>query len=256
MTEEAIKNLNIPRNKIAGIGVAAPGKVHVEDGVIVFYPRINGMVNYPIKSILESKLKLNVVVHNNCSVITSSVYHHTSIDCGDAMFAYLIRGGVNGALVTKDGIFTSSDGTTLEAGHIPVDVNGPECSCGLNGCLQAFLYQLDNEYTGKPFLSHDIFESIKNINVEKSKNIICKAAYYMFSSMKLIQRSFSPQSFLIICPSLTLAESIAFEIRKLYEISVDHFQSVKPKVFAVAYDNDLALIGASDLVLNQYFRQG
>ncbi len=71
--------------------------------------------------------------------------------------------------------------------------------------------------------------------------------------MKTVQRFISPDSFLIIGPSQFVAESIASEVRQLYKTSKDYFQSWKPNVFSMVYDNAMAEAGASDLVLDAYF---
>jgi hypothetical protein len=75
----------------------------------------------------------------------------------------------------------------------------------------------------------------------------------MYSGMKTIQRSLSPDSFLIICPSILVAETLASKIRELYRGARDYFQNRIPSVFAMAYDNVIAQAGASDLVIDAFF---
>lgn len=252
LTQKAISELGIPDEKIAGIGIAAPGKVNVATGSIVYYPRISGMENYPLKEAVEKRLGYRVLVHNNCSALAYSVYRYGDKDPGKSMFAFLVRGGVNGAMVSENGIYTTADGTSLEAGHIPVNYDGPKCSCGLKGCLQAYMLELDAGLSDGSSNSV-LFASITDIKDAKADAVLEKAAFYMFTSMKTIQRALSPDSFLIICPSIFVAETIASKIRKLYKSSEDYFQNRKPSVFAMAYDNVLAQAGASDLVLDEFF---
>ena len=252
LTKKAVAELHLPQDKIAGIGIAAPGKINVATGTIVYYPRIKGMENYPLREIVEKKLGYRVLVHNNCSALVSSVYRYGDNDPGKALFAFLVRGGVNGAMVSENGIYTSADGTSLEAGHIPVSFDGPLCSCGLKGCLQAFMTELNAQLDGSNANSV-LFASITDINESKADRILDKAAFYMYSGMKTIQRSLSPDSFLIICPSIFVAEALASKIRKLYNKGTDYFQNRIPNVFAMAYDNVMAQAGASDLVLDEFF---
>ena len=252
LVRKAVSELDLPDEKIAGIGIAAPGKVNVTTGTIVYYPKIRGMENYPLRDAVEKELGYRVLVHNNCSALASSVYRYGDKDPGKAMFAFLVRGGVNGAMVSENGIYTTADGTSLEAGHIPVSFDGPVCSCGLKGCLQAYMLELDAR------LSNDsqnsvLFETIEDTTDSKADAVLEKAAFYMYSGMKTIQRSLSPDSFLIISPSIAVAESLAAKIRDLYLNATDYFQNRIPSVFAMAYDNVMAQAGASDLVLDEFF---
>ena len=252
LVRKAVSELDLPDKKIAGIGIAAPGKVNVTTGTIVYYPKIRGMENYPLRDAVENELGYRVLVHNNCSALASSVYRYGDKDPGKAMFAFLVRGGVNGAMVSENGIYTTADGTSLEAGHIPVSFDGPVCSCGLKGCLQAYMLELDARL-GSTGENSVLFETIEDINDPKYAAVLDKAAFYMYSGMKTIQRSLSPDSFLIISPSLSVAESLASRIRDLYLNAKDYFQNRIPSVFAMAYDNVMAQAGASDLVLDEFF---
>ena len=252
LVQNAITELNIPRYKITGIGIAAPGEINVANGTIVYYPRIRGMEDYPLKENIERRLDLRVIVHNNCGALAYSVYRYGEKNTGKAMFAFLIRGGVNGAMVSESGIYTTADGTTLEAGHIPLNYEGPVCTCGMRGCLQAYLMELDAQF-GENKSNSILFESFLDIKDEKTAQALKKAAFYIYTCMKTVQRFISPDSFLIIGPSQFVSESIASEVRQLYKTSKDYFQSWKPNVFSMVYDNAMAEAGASDLVLDAYF---
>ena len=252
LVQNAITELNIPKSKIAGIGIAAPGEVNVTSGTIVYYPRIQSMENYPLKEKIEKRMGLRVIVHNNCGALAYSVYRYGEKNTGKAMFAFLIRGGVNGAMVSENGIYTTADGTTLEAGHIPLNYEGPVCSCGMRGCLQAYLMELDAT-SGNNKQNSIMFESLSDINDKKTAQTLKKAAFYIYTCMKTAQRFISPDSFLIIGPSQFVADRISSEVTELYNTSKDYFQSWKPNVFSMVYDNVMAQSGASDLVLDAYF---
>ncbi|MBP5161738.1 MAG: ROK family transcriptional regulator [Spirochaetales bacterium] len=252
LVQDAISELGIPRHKIAGIGIAAPGKINVHTGTIIFYPRIRDMENYPLKANIEKRLDLKVMVHNNCGALSYSVYRYGGKNPGKAMFAFLLRGGVNGALVSDNGIYTTADGTTMEAGHILVNFDGPRCNCGMRGCLQAYLLEL-NAQINKDKSNSLLFESLSDINDEKTAETLKKAAFYIYTCMKTVQRFMSPDSFLIIGPSQFVADAIASEVRNLFRTIKDHFQNSEPDVYSIVYDNVTAQAGASDLVLDAFF---
>ncbi|MBO4424466.1 MAG: ROK family protein, partial [Spirochaetales bacterium] len=140
----------------------------------------------------------------------------------------------------------------LEAGHIPLNYEGPVCSCGMRGCLQAYLMELDAP-SGNNKQNSIMFESLSDINDKKTAQTLKKAAFYIYTCMKTVQRFISPDSFLIVGPSKFVADRISSEVTELYNTSKDYFQNWKPNVFSMVYDNVMAQSGASDLVLDAYF---
>lgn len=252
MVKDSLVRLSIPRNKLLGIGVAAPGQVDLENQLVMYYPRISGMKSFPIVKVLEERLQMPVLLHNNCSAIAFSEYRYGGFDNKGSMFTFLLRSGVNGAFVHDDRIFLSSRGTTLETGHIPINFDGPRCACGSRGCLQAYLQDLD---PGSPQSRLALFEGLDEplkAGDPKARRTIERAAGYLLIAMKSIIRFLSPRSFLFVGCSDTVSNAIADEVRRLF-VEPDAFDADIPCIYANAYDPLFAQKGASDLVLAAFF---
>lgn len=255
MVNSAIELLDLPREKVIGIGVAAPGKVNVATGRVVFYNRIPGMQDFPLKEMLEKKLGIEVILHNNCSAIAYNVYKYRNPESCESLFSFLIRSGVNGALVSNGHIYVTSDHTTMEAGHMPINFEGPECSCGIHGCLQTYIFELDKEYSASSdnlSLFANLEEPLKKGDA-KAQQIIEKAAFYLYTGMKSIVRFLAPEAFMLIGTNKTVSEALCESVRGLFAREQDNFLPTKPQIYSLVYDNLLAQQGASDLVLNQFF---
>jgi predicted NBD/HSP70 family sugar kinase len=250
--ELLIMKLNIPKSKILGLGVAAPGQVDLNKQIILYYAPIKNMKNYPIVQLLHERLAVDIVLHNNCSALALGEYRYGGIDHNGSMFTFLIRSGVNGAFVYDDKIYVNSKNQTIETGHIPISLDGPHCSCGGKGCLQSFIQKLDY---GTIKSGNVLFESF-DIMLEKEDphaiKAIEQAAAYLVIAIRTIMRLFSPQSFLLIACSTVVADALAREVKKLLE--PDAFESITPQIFATAYDPFIAPKGASDLVINKFFQ--
>jgi predicted NBD/HSP70 family sugar kinase len=251
MVDMAIEKTGIKKEKIIGLGVAAPGKVSVSDGKVIYYGKIAGLENYPLKDVLEERTGLKVLVHNNCSAIAYSLYNSRSKASSSSLFTFLLRSGVNGSLVNENGIFLSADNTTLEAGHLIVKPNGVKCSCGMCGCLQAQLMELDKGHGDSESSFKSIFDNIPS--GEEGDSIIREAADYLFIAVKDIQRFSAPDSFLIICSSAFVAERIATCLRGRLAKEKDFFAQKDPSIIGMGYDTSLALRGATELVFADFF---
>lgn len=248
-----IFELAIPRSKILGIGVAAPGQVDLKKNTVGYYAPIKGMKNYPIVQVLEEGLELDIVLHNNCSALALGEYRYGGFDHKGSMFTFLVRSGVNGAFVHDDIIYTNSKDMTIETGHIPINFDGPRCSCGSRGCLQAYIQDLDYDSVQSGEVLFKDLDSLLMKNDPLTKRIIERAAGYLVITMKTIMRFFSPQSFLFIVCSSVVADAISMEVKRLMS-EPDGFEPVVPIIYATAYDPFMAPKGASDLVLNKYFK--
>ena len=253
MVNKTLENLNIDRNKVAGMAVAAPGQVDLVAQRVINYSRIQGMRDIPLAEILQNKLDFLVIIHNNCSVIAFSEYKYGGYDHGGSLFTFLLRFGVNGSFVDEQGIHTTKRGITTETGHVPVDSSGPACSCGLNGCLESKLRALDTTNAQKQGLLFQGLEAQLAAGEKKAEQTAVKAADYLFIVSKGMMRIFAPQSFLILGNGELVARKIAENLQKRWTEESDIFVSTPPKIFNGAYNTEITQRGASDLVIANYF---
>jgi len=251
--KDIIQKLSIPKEKLLGMGVAAPGQVDLTNNTVAYYPRINGMKNLPIVELLQRELAIPVILHNNCSALAFSEYRYGDFDHKGSMFTFLLRTGVNGAFVHDDAIYVDSKSMTIETGHIPINFDGPRCSCGSRGCLQAFLQDLDpDSFDDRLSLFEGLDEKLKAGDAHALRTIE-RAAGYLVIAMKIIMRLLAPQSFLFVGCSVTVSEAICKQVKHLMA-EPDAFDTVLPQVFSTVYDPLVAQRGASDLVLVDFFK--
>jgi predicted NBD/HSP70 family sugar kinase len=251
LTNEALDSLGIDRKKVVGIGIASPGQVDVVKRRVVNYLRIQGMRDIALADELEARLGLTVLLHNNCSVMALSEYHHGGYDHQGSLFTFLLRSGVNGAFVDQRGIYTTSHGITLESGHVPIDAHSAPCTCGLGGCLESHLLALDTANTGGPLFS-GLEERLAHQDPE-AEAVIAQAADYLFMVTKSIMRFFTPRSFLILANGEMVSRQMAENIRECWVREPDAFVSEPPRVFGHGYNPLVSQRGASELVLSYYF---
>ena len=256
LVNEALSGFKIPKELVPGIGVAAPGQVDIASRRVINYARITGMNDYPLAEELEKRLGIKIIIHNNCSAIALSEYRYGGYEHQGSMFTFLLRSGVGGAFVDEQGIYTT-EFKTLEPGHMSINHEGPVCYCGVRGCLQAYLMELDSYYyeqEGK-LLFNALEKQLANHN-EKAEIIIHKAADYLFVAMKNIIRFLSPRSFLILSNGELISHHIAEHIKQLWANEPDAFMPTAPLIFSSTCNPLVSQRGASDLVISYYFSKG
>jgi glucokinase len=117
------------------IGVGIPGAVDSETGRVAHAVNL-GLDGLELGTELEARLGVLVRVENDVNAAAVGAFH--LLRKQDALsMAYLNLGtGLAAGLVLNGQLWRGSRGTAGEIGHIPVDPNGPLCSCGQRGCLE------------------------------------------------------------------------------------------------------------------------
>ncbi len=138
---------------------------------------------------------------------------------------------MNGAFVHDDEIYVNTQNQTIECGHIPIDSDGPRCSCGSRGCLQAYLQDLDpNSVELRLALFEGLDEKLQEGDAA-AKRTIERAAGYLVIAMKVLTRLLAPKSFLFVGCCETVAQALCEQVEHLMS-EPDAFCCEKPRIFA------------------------
>jgi predicted NBD/HSP70 family sugar kinase len=124
--------------RVLGVGVGVPGSVDRQDSGIVESPQL-GWTRVPLGESLRRELDLPVLVENNVSALAMAERLHGVGRRHDSFLVVTIGTGVGAALVADGVVLRGATGGAGELGHTPVLENGPRCSCGNQGCLEAIV---------------------------------------------------------------------------------------------------------------------
>jgi glucokinase len=122
------------------IGVGIPGAVDSDTGRVAHAVNL-GLENLELGRGLNEQFGIPVRVENDVNAAAFGAYHLLSRQragtvqrSGADSMAYLNLGtGLAAGLVLDGRLWRGSRGTAGEIGHIPVDPNGPLCTCGQSG---------------------------------------------------------------------------------------------------------------------------
>lgn len=152
-----------PSKNILGIGLGVHGLVQSEKGIALYAPNLN-WENVPVKNFLQEKLNLPVFIDNDVRTMTlGESWFGVAQDISNFILIY-IGYGVGGSIVIDNHLFRGINEGAGEIGHTTIDPNGPQCSCGNFGCLQA----LASEHA----IVKKIVELLKNGRSSSIKDII------------------------------------------------------------------------------------
>lgn len=131
-----VKDSGIPESEFSSIGLGIPGASDQKEGKIVHCTNIN-LDNAPIADEIHKHLDLPVFLDNDANVAALAEYyaHGGDMSC---FIAVTLGTGVGGGIILGGKIFSGFNGIGAELGHIIINEDGKKCSCGTNGCLEAY----------------------------------------------------------------------------------------------------------------------
>lgn len=120
------------------VGVASPGPLNPRTGVVHYTPNLPGWRDVEFVAQLEGHLNRRVALANdgNCATLGEMRFGRAQ---GVNNLVYLALGtGIGGGVVTEGVLIDGKNGLGAEIGHTLVAIDGPRCTCGSIGCLEAF----------------------------------------------------------------------------------------------------------------------
>jgi predicted NBD/HSP70 family sugar kinase len=137
--EGLIAGAGIDRDRVLGVGIAAPGPIDVEAGVVLDPPHLPGWHDVPLRDAVAERTGLLAVLDKDViAAACAHLWHHDGRHASDFVFFYLGT-GVAVSTVLRDEVVRGVSGNAGESGHLIADPDGALCWCGRRGCLGAVL---------------------------------------------------------------------------------------------------------------------
>ena len=134
---EVVDALRARTGEVEGVGVGVPGLVDRE-GVLRFAPNLALDESLPLRSLLEGRLGVPVVVENDA---TSAAWGERELGAAgglDEVLLVTLGTGIGGGIVSQGRVHRGAHGYAGEIGHMVVDPDGPSCPCGRRGCWERY----------------------------------------------------------------------------------------------------------------------
>lgn len=123
---------------LLGIGVGVPGTVDSQGSGVVDSVQL-GWNQVPLGATIRREFALPVLVENNVNALAMAERLYGVGRLHENFLVITIGTGVGAGIVVDGGVLRGSSGGAGEVGHIPIGEDGPLCSCGNHGCLEAYI---------------------------------------------------------------------------------------------------------------------
>jgi glucokinase len=135
--QDAVDEADLSMKQVAAVGIGAPGAVDFGSGTVIFAPNLEGWKDVALKKELEKQLGVPVFVENDANIAVLGVHVAELKAKPKNVVGIFVGTGIGGGLILNGELFSGSNHTAGEIGHMVVDINGPKCGCGNKGCIEA-----------------------------------------------------------------------------------------------------------------------
>lgn len=141
---EKVLDGNSEMSNCEGIGIVVPGMLDQKSGVVLNAPTL-GWRDVNLLAPLQKEFDgVKVYLENSgkaCALSQTWTTRGDYSDVNDIVFVS-VSDGVGVGVVINGELLRGKHNTAGEFGHVPLSIDGPPCSCGANGCWEAYISNL------------------------------------------------------------------------------------------------------------------
>ncbi|MEH7234957.1 ROK family protein [Bacillus sp. JJ1562] len=125
--------------RLVGIGIGTAGQIDFEKGkVLSGTANIKDWNDVALRDILSKKTNLPIYIENDVNVLALAEQQFGAGRNVENLICLALGTGVGGGVITGGKLLRGAWGGGAELGHITVDMNGPLCNCGFQGCVEVY----------------------------------------------------------------------------------------------------------------------
>ncbi|MGB6432170.1 MAG: ROK family transcriptional regulator [Candidatus Acidiferrales bacterium] len=123
-----------------GIGISLPGRFDEATQRVVFAPNLKWRA-FDFKGAIESATGMSVELENAANACVLAEAWFGQAESVRDLVVVTISEGVGTGVFTNGQLARGLNGMSGEFGHVPLDPNGPLCTCGGRGCWEVYASQ-------------------------------------------------------------------------------------------------------------------
>ncbi|CEG27857.1 ROK family glucokinase [Bacillus sp. B-jedd] len=255
------------KDKLAGIGMGAPGPVNYSTGVLYNTVNLGFRDNYPLKDILEVETNLPAAIDNDANCAALGEMWKGAGEGAKDLVCVTLGTGVGGGVIANGHMVQGVSGAAGEIGHISaIPVGGAQCNCGKTGCLETIasatgVVRLAMEEISKDGSSEigrifaakglvtakDVFECAKNGDASALK-VIEEVAFHLGLTLANIANTLNPEKIVLGGGVSKAGDFLVDRVRGQFERFAFSRVRETTKIALATLGNAAGVIGAAWLV--------
>lgn len=263
---QAIANANLSVDDIEWVGIGTPGIANSKDGIIEYSNNLE-FKDVPIVEYIQQHIQKPVYVENDANAAAYGEYVAGAGKGHNSLVCITLGTGVGGGVVTDGKILTGFNYAGAELGHMVIEVDGVQCSCGRKGCFEAYSSATGLIRMTKEAMDKDKDSSMWTLVRERNNKVSARISYdamrlgdksanevvdkftkYLASGLTNVINIFQPEVLCIGGGVCNEGDALLNPVKELVAKEVYTKNSAKNTEIVIAkLGNDAGIIGAAFL---------
>lgn len=193
--EDLLGSAGRRRDQVAGIGIGCAGPVNPVTGTIHNPYTLPGWEGASPVRVLGDRFSVGAYLENDADAALLGEAHAGSARGMRDVVMLTFGTGVGGGALVGGRIYRGVNGEHPEIGHLCVDPRGPECYCGIRGCLESLASGTALADAGRAAGLGDAAEVFERARLgdEAASSLVDRAVAAVASAFWTILHTFAPE---------------------------------------------------------------
>ena len=129
---------NVDPAEVEAVGLGFPGNTNGPQGIVLVCSNLPAWDHVPLRDIVVERIGVPVILENDTNLCAVGE-HLFGAGRGARNMCYVtFSTGYGIGIIINHQLYVGHTGTAGEIGHVVIDIGGPPCTCGKNGCVMAY----------------------------------------------------------------------------------------------------------------------
>jgi glucokinase len=124
-------------SRVRTLGIGLPGPVDPAAGLVISPANLPGFRNVPLNRILTQATGIHSYLHHDAHLAALGEHRRGAARGASELIYLTVSTGIGAGLLLRGELYSGAHGIAGEIGHIVVQRDGPLCTCGNRGCVEA-----------------------------------------------------------------------------------------------------------------------
>jgi glucokinase len=135
--KEALEEDGTSPRRVRALGIGLPGPVDPAAGLVISPANLPGFRNVPLNRILTRATGIPSFLHHDAHLAALGEHRRGAARGASELIYVTVSTGIGAGILLRGELYAGAHGIAGEVGHIVVQRDGPLCTCGNRGCLEA-----------------------------------------------------------------------------------------------------------------------
>jgi glucokinase len=135
--KEALEEDGTQARRVRSLGIGLPGPVDPGAGLVISPGNLPGFRDVPLNRILTRATGIPSFLHHDAHLAALGEHRRGAARGASELIYVTVSTGIGAGLLLRGELYAGAHGIAGEVGHIVVQKDGPLCTCGNRGCVEA-----------------------------------------------------------------------------------------------------------------------